>query len=228
MRFGLVDARGECDAVFRLRHGRARIGQHVDQQFSAQLRQLGKQIAAGLGVDGRLYRGQHRAGIQPFLHLHDGHAGDGIAGQYRALDRRRPAPAWQQRTVDVEAAQARCVEHGARQDQAIGSDHGNIAALRDFEELRHRRRISEAARGEDRNTQRLGAGLNRAHQQLLAAPGRLGRAGIDGDDLVPGRRQRIKRRNGKKRRAHVDDPHGHACKRLNGDGGRGLSGSSPW
>ena len=54
-------------------------------------------------------------------------AGLGVAGLDRALDRRRAAPARQQRGVDVEAAAARgSVQHPRRQDQAVGGDHQHV------------------------------------------------------------------------------------------------------
>jgi hypothetical protein len=49
-----------------------------------------------------------------------------VAGLDGAMDRRRAAPARQQRGVDVDAAAARQVEHGLRQDQAVGGHHQQI------------------------------------------------------------------------------------------------------
>ena len=88
---------------------------------------------------------QHRPGIEPGLHLHDGDAGFGIAGQDRALDRRRAAPARQQRGVDVDAAEARHVEHRLRQDQAVGGDHHDVGADRAHALLRGRIASGSAA-----------------------------------------------------------------------------------
>ena len=70
------------------------------------------------------------AGVEPCVHLHDGDAGLAVAGEDGALDRRRAAPARQQRGMDVEAAEARRLEHRLRQDQAIGRDHRGIEAER--------------------------------------------------------------------------------------------------
>jgi hypothetical protein len=43
-----------------------------------------------------------------------------------ALDRRRAAPARQQRGVDVDAAQSGYRQHRRRQDQAVGGHHQQI------------------------------------------------------------------------------------------------------
>ena len=59
---------------------------------------------------------QHRAGIEPGFHLHDRHAGNRVAGHDRALDRRRTAPARQQRGMDVDASLPRRIEDRLRQD----------------------------------------------------------------------------------------------------------------
>ena len=78
----------------------------------AQRRQLVVQFACGaLRADrhGRLE--QHVAGIEPLIHLHDRDAGHRIAGKDGALDRRGAAPSWQQRGMDVEAAQSRQLQH---------------------------------------------------------------------------------------------------------------------
>ena len=45
------------------------------------------------------------AGVEPLLQLHQAHAGDVVAGQQRPLDRRRAAPARQQREVQVDHRQ---------------------------------------------------------------------------------------------------------------------------
>ena len=53
-----------------------------------------------------------------------------VAGHDGALDRRGPAPARQQRGMDVEAAMARRVQDGFGQDEAVGRDHGDIGIQR--------------------------------------------------------------------------------------------------
>jgi hypothetical protein len=71
------------------------------------------------GAMGSAFHEQHVAGVQPSVHLHDGDAGLSVARLDGAVDRRGPAPARQQRGVDVQAALA-----GARPaPTAAGSAH---------------------------------------------------------------------------------------------------------
>jgi hypothetical protein len=49
--------------------------------------------------------------------------------------------------------------------------------------------------------------VHRRCDQLLAAPGGAGRLGIGRGDLVSGLVQRPQSRDGKRRRAHEDNPH---------------------
>ena len=71
---------------------------------------------------------QDRAGIQPRFHLHDANTRRRIARQQGALNRRRTTPTGQQRSVDVEAAKSRHIEHHLRQDQAISRHHHHLGA----------------------------------------------------------------------------------------------------
>ena len=77
-------------------------------------------IVARIDSDGA--RGQHRSRIKPRLHAHDGDARDRISRQERSLNGRRAAPARQQRSVNIDAAILGKLEHGGRQNQAVG-DH---------------------------------------------------------------------------------------------------------
>jgi hypothetical protein len=77
-------------------------------------------------IDFERAREQHRSGIESLLHAHDRNAGDAVAGEDRALDRRRAAPARQQRGVNVEATQARNRERLRRQDQSIGRNDERV------------------------------------------------------------------------------------------------------
>ncbi len=78
----------------------------------------------------RLYRAateeQHAAGIQPFVHLHDGDAALRVTGQDGALDRRSAAPARQQRGVDIDTTQAGGLKHRLWQQQAVGRNHHQV------------------------------------------------------------------------------------------------------
>ena len=57
---------------------------------------------------GHLGPGVHPAGVEALGHLHEAHAGGGVAGQQRPLDRRRAPPAGQEGEVEVDHG------HGAR------------------------------------------------------------------------------------------------------------------
>ena len=56
--------------------------------------------------------------------------GAGIAGHYRAVDGGGAAPARQQRAVEIEAAEARGVEDGFWQDEAVCDDHRDVGPQR--------------------------------------------------------------------------------------------------
>jgi hypothetical protein len=130
--FGLVQLVRVGHALFRLRprdrlDAGAQQAQAVGQHLRAQLGQLVVQLAAGIGGgDRQLLVQQHRAGVQAGLHLHQAHAGFGVAGLDRTLDRRRAAPARQQRGMHVPATLGRDGQHGLRQDQAVGHHHHQV------------------------------------------------------------------------------------------------------
>ncbi len=118
----------------------------------------------------------------------------GIAGEQRAMDRRRASPARQQRGVDVQAPATRYREHRRRQDQPVGHhDHqfGRVAG-----QGRHRRGILQRGRLLDGQAERERALLDRARRELEAAACRSVRLGIDSRDLVTGR---VQRRQGRHR-----------------------------
>ena len=79
---------------------------------------------AGFDADG--FGQQHLAGVQARVHLHDGHAGGGVACLNGAVNRCRSAPARQQRSMNVQAAESGQVEQPLRQHQAIGGDHEHV------------------------------------------------------------------------------------------------------
>jgi hypothetical protein len=104
------------DAVDGLQQGRgAELGQRIVQV-------AGRFLAA----DGPAALQQHRPGVESLVELHDADTGHGVAGQQRALNRRRAAPARQQRTMDVEAAEPRQRQRRGGQDQSIRHDHHQV------------------------------------------------------------------------------------------------------
>ena len=77
----------------------------MDQRISTLNGQPVVEVATGgAGGNWGTHFIQHGAGIQPRIHLHDGHTGDAVARFNGALNRRRTAPAGQQRGVHVNAA----------------------------------------------------------------------------------------------------------------------------
>ena len=74
-------------------------------------------------VDGFGLNQQHRPRVQTRIHLHDGDAGAAVTGFDGPVNGRSAAPAWQQRRMDVQAAQARQGQRPGRQDQTIGCHH---------------------------------------------------------------------------------------------------------
>ena len=101
--------------------------QRLDDQAPAQRGQLVVQGASGGGwADGQSLHQQHVAGVQAGVHLHDGHAGFGIARFDGAVDGRGTAPARQHGGVDVETSEPGQRQHPLRQDQTVGGDHHHI------------------------------------------------------------------------------------------------------
>ena len=90
-------------------------------------------------------RQQHVAGVQPRIHLHDGHTGLGVAGFNGAVNGRSPAPTRQQGGVDIQAAMPRRIQNPLRQDQAIGRHHHHIGIGRRDVQLRRSRIIRKFA-----------------------------------------------------------------------------------
>ena len=84
-----------------------------DQPLRPHFSQLVVQRSAGVfGRDWARKFIEHITRIETDIHLHDGDTGLGIASPQRTLNGRRAAPARKQRTVNVNAAQARHIQHG--------------------------------------------------------------------------------------------------------------------
>ena len=199
---GLVDLRGVGDAALGLRLGRERVepGERIDDQPRAHVPTAGRagRRSCRPRPMGVACAQEHRAGVEPRLHLHDADAGLGVARQDRAVDRRGPAPARQERGVDVEAAVARRVEHRLRQDQAIGDDHARCR--RRAPRSRPAPRACAGSRGGAPAGPAPRPGLDGRRAVLLAATGGARRLGVDADDLVA-RRRPARRARGPRSRA---------------------------
>ena len=146
---------------------------------------------------------QHRPGVEALVHEHDADAGFGVPRHDGARDGRRPAPARQQRGVEVEAAAARRGEHGGRQEDAVGDgDDGVESGGQDFAfETRRSPHIEAGGRGGAVHGARAGA---------PAAPRGPRRPGIDAQNAVAGGADGVERRHGELRRAHERDAQTHA------------------
>ena len=133
----------------RQRRLRSSARQRLDDELGAERGQARLQDAGGVvgARSATRLAEQHGAGVEAGVHLHDGDAGVVVAGFDRALDRRRAAPARQQRGVDVEAAVARQREQPGRQDQAVGGDDDRRRAP-------PRQRVARAARRRRRSGRR--------------------------------------------------------------------------
>ena len=157
------------------------------------------------GVDADGLGGQHRAFVEALGHLHDFDAGDLVAGHDRPLDGGGPAPARQQRGMQVEAAQTRRVEHRGRQDLAEGHHHAGVDLQRregfDLGGVAHRDRRTHG------NAALLRIGMDRRGLERLAAPARRGRLGVDADDLVPSLDQGGEGGDGEVGRSEKGDAH---------------------
>ena len=74
-----------------------------DQQLAAEPGQgRGERLEVCVGADRHLGAERHGPGVEPGGQLHHADAGAGVAGHDRPLDRRRAAPARQQRGVHVQ------------------------------------------------------------------------------------------------------------------------------
>ncbi|MNC49084.1 hypothetical protein D3C75_982340 [compost metagenome] len=165
------------------------------------------QRAAGIsGADRGADLEQHRAGIQTGLHAHHGHAAFIVAGFDRTLDRRGTAPAWQQRGVAVDAAQARNIQHHLRQDQAIGDHHHQVRL--EGRQFSLSVSIAQGRRLQDLDTVIHSQLLDRAGHQFLPAPGRAVRLGVDGHHFIRAVDQGLEVFGGKLRGACKDNAHG--------------------
>ena len=81
-----------------------------------------------LVVERHRAHGVDRTRVEPLLHLHEAHAGLAVAGEDGAFDRRRTAPAGQQREVQVDHRDL--LEQPGRDDAAVRHDDRELDARR--------------------------------------------------------------------------------------------------
>jgi hypothetical protein len=114
-----------------LRHGQRRAGkqrrQCGDQSVGGQSGQPVVQRAGRLvKADRRRTDEVHGPGVEARVHLHHADTRRRIPGEHGTLNRRRAAPARQQRRVQIDAAEPRPIEPLARQQQPVGNDDHEI------------------------------------------------------------------------------------------------------
>ena len=193
-----------------LRHSRQSTGSDLrnrfTQSFGTHSGNAVKQFAAGLlGVNGDFFTVQYIAGIQPFVHLHDGNAGLGVTVQHRPLHRGAAAIFRQQRNVQVDAAIAGHFQHGLRQDAAIGHHHDQLRG--EGTDVFILAAVPQGAGLEHRCAVRQSHLLDRRRgEHLLAADGLIP-PGVHGTDVVPGSIQGFQALGSNIRRAHEQNAH---------------------
>ena len=115
--------RPRCDVI--------QFDERFGQKFRTGLCQTVEQLTGGFGfADRGFVRQQHIAGIQTLGHLHGGNTRLFVARDNRPLDRRGTAPARQQRTMHVDAAVRRNIEHRLGQQLAVGHHDDDLGCQR--------------------------------------------------------------------------------------------------
>src|SRR5581483_2937830 len=137
--------------------------------------------------------------------LHDGDAGDLVAGQDGGGDGRGAAVAWQQRGVDVQGAAPGHLKDSFAQYLPIGRDDDNVR-LEPAQALDRRGR-ADVAGLEDGEAVLEREDLCRRRRGSAAAARGPVRLGHDGDDFVPGAEEGADGGDGEFGGAHEDDAH---------------------
>jgi hypothetical protein len=173
--FPLVDLRGVRHSACGLRHRpgppAVQLLENVEERYATERGQLVvKRAGVVVRGDGELPLLVDRAGVEAFVHLHDGDPAQRVAGQERPLDRCGAAPARQERCMDVYGSQARHRENRRRHEQSIGDDDEQLGpyfaqAALDVRGLQRGRLVDLAAPLERQL-------LDRTRRQVQPAPGR--------------------------------------------------------
>ena len=174
--------------------------QGAHHQIGAKTGKLVGQFARALAPNGNALGHQDGAGIEPLIHMHHHHAGFDITGHDSALNGRGAAPARQQGTMQIEAAQPGRIQNGFGQQQAVSHHNSGIETQRSESGLfvgafQRKRRADFKAR-------RLGEFVHRAWCRLHAPAAGTRRLGIDGGNVMALGDQFGQRRNREFRRAH--------------------------
>ena len=165
-----------------------------------------EQLAAGLlGVDGDLLAGQHVAGVEALVHLHDGDARLGVAVQHRPLHGGAAPVFRQQGDVEVDAAVFRRFQHRSGQDAAVGHHHDELRSQR--ADVLVLAAVPQGAGLEHRRAVGKGHFLDRGCGKHLLAANRLVPPGVHRADVMPGGIQGFEALCGNIRRAHEQNAH---------------------
>ena len=111
---------------------------------------------------------QDRAGIETFIHLHDGHTSFVISGHNGPLDRRRAAPSRQQRHVNIDAAQTWGLQNFFGKDQTVGH-HNNQIRIK-FSKVRYGVWRFKVIRRQNRNAPLFGESMDRCGCYSMTSP----------------------------------------------------------
>jgi hypothetical protein len=210
---GLLDLFGIGHALVGLRRETERAafdgGEGAAHQIGADQHHLVMQFAGcHVGANRHFIDEADGAGVESLVHAHDHDAGARIAGHHRSLDGSGAAPARQQRAMKVEAATDRRFQHGTGKDEAVGDDHSKLGGVHGegcllLDGL-------QRTRGVDRDAETLCGEMDGRLALGLAAARGLGRARVDGGDLMAACHDLGERGHRKFGRAHEDDAHGHS------------------
>ena len=178
----------------------------LDQQVRTGFGQSSEQIAGSVRRPDRLgHNAEHRAGVHARLQLEDRSSGDIVAAHDGALDGRRTPPCRQQREVQVYPAVGRDVQHGLRDQSAVGDDR---AAIRlQFPQCLHELGVAGLGRRQDRDPTFGSRPTHRAGSEPAPASGHSIRAGDHRDHLMAGGKHRLQTDHGDLGRAREDHPH---------------------
>ena len=143
-------------------------------------------------------------GVERLDDPHDGDAGFALAGDDRAVHRRRAAVAGQQRGVDVEEAEPRRGENRVGQDLPVGGDDAEVGVERRRARSRNAASLSRCGL-KDRHAGGERQRLHRRVDGLLAPAARPIRLRDHADDAVPRAQQRLEGRHGEAGRAEEHD-----------------------
>lgn len=161
-------------------------GEEVEGVFEGGGGEEGEAVVeggAGFGIgDGGAGDVEDVAGVEAFIHEHDGDAGLGVALADGGLDGGGAAVAGEDGGVDVEATEAGDIKHGAGEELAVGDDDGDIGG----EGAEFGDGVADFGGLEDGDAALQGEELGGWGGEDHLAPGGFVGLGDDGDDLVLG------------------------------------------